>query len=105
MIRRGFWFATGALAGIAGYRRASRVARTLLPRADLLAPAGRRLAGQGARRAPRPGGQPGGQQGLDRADLGSGRATPGQRAAAGTAAFVRDVRAGMADYLDQHRRM
>ncbi len=101
MIRRGFWFATGALAGIAGYRRASRVARTLLPRADLLAPAGRRLAGQGARRAPRPGGQ----QCLDRADLGSGRATPGQRAAAGTAAFVRDVRAGMADYLDQHRRM
>ncbi|MGI9008004.1 MAG: hypothetical protein ACR2FU_17725, partial [Streptosporangiaceae bacterium] len=50
MIRRGLWFTAGAVAGIAGYRRAARAARTLLPEADLLAPLGRRIAGP-ARRA------------------------------------------------------
>ena len=50
MIRRGFWFTAGAVAGIAGYRRASRAARTLLPQAELLAPLGRRIAGPAARR-------------------------------------------------------
>ena len=107
MIRRGFWFATGAVAGIAGYRRASRAARTLLPRADLLAPLGRRIAGQAAR-VPGPAtgsGRPdqGGPHGQVRPLTGQGRAAAGQKAAAGTAAFVRDVRVGMADYLDQRR--
>jgi hypothetical protein len=79
MIRRGFWFAAGAVAGIAGYRRASRAVRTLLPQADLLTrgpAAGRAWAGRRAAR---------------------------QKAVAGTAAFVRDVRTGMADYLDSRR--
>jgi hypothetical protein len=79
VIRRGFWFVTGAVAGVAGYRRVSRAARMLLPQADLLSPRGRP-----AIRFSRDGGS-------------------GQRAAAGTAGFVRDVRAGMTDYLEQHR--
>ena len=81
MIRRGFWFAAGAVAGIAGYRRASRAVRTLLPQADLLA--------RGSASARRVAGQRG----------------AGQQAAAGTAAFVRDVRTGMADYLDSRGRI
>jgi hypothetical protein len=53
----------------------------------LLAPAVRRIAGEPATRALGPGVQ-----------LGSS-----QKAAAGTAAFIRDVRTGMADYLDSRR--
>jgi hypothetical protein len=82
VIRRGFWFAAGAVAGIAGYRRASRAVRTLLPQADLLAPLGR---GSGPSRA------------------GASRRGSNRKRIAGTAAFVRDVRTGMADYLDHHR--
>lgn len=81
MIRRGFWFAAGAVAGIAGYRRASRAVRTLLPEADLL--------GRGSA----PGRAAAGQRGA------------GQKAAAGTAAFIRDVRTGMADYQDSRSRI
>jgi hypothetical protein len=79
VIRRGFWFAAGAVAGIAGYRRASRAIRTLLPHTDLL------TRGPGSRRAR------------------AGQREASQKAAAGTAAFVRDVRTGMADYLDSRR--
>ncbi len=107
MIRRGFWFTAGAVAGIAGYRRVSRAARTLLPQADLLAPLGRRIAGPAARRVLAGGSGPASgqldsaaQHGQARRLAGPGRAAAGQKAAAGTAAFVRDVRAGMADYLD-----
>lgn len=100
MIRRGFWFATGAVAGIAGYRRASRAVRTLLPQADLLTPAGR-IAGRAARRALGPGAGLHEVTGPGTGTSQAGRA--GQRAAAGTAAFVRDIRIGMADYLDARR--
>jgi hypothetical protein len=106
VIRRGFWFAAGAVAGIAGYRRAARAAKTLLPYADLLAPTGRRVA---AGRVPaRALGAGAGQQSEDS----QGRSGPqtsqerplaGQTLTAGTAAFVRDVRIGMADYLDGRR--
>ena len=79
MIRRSFWLAAGAVLGIAGYRRVTRAARALLPHGDVL--------GQ-----------------LQRKPI---SATPGRRAVgrAGTEtiAFVRDVRTGMADYLDRHR--
>ena len=29
MIRRGFWLAAGAMLGVAGYRKATRLARTI----------------------------------------------------------------------------
>jgi hypothetical protein len=96
MIRRGFWLAAGAVLGVSGYRRASRLARTLTGQADarmLVAPGSRdqvaarpsgRLALRG--RAPR-------QR--------SGAAAVARVAAA--AGFVRDVRVGMAEYWDLHR--
>ena len=84
MIRRGMWLTAGAVLGIAGYRRVTRAAKALLPQGELL--------GQVARRP------------TARAHAAR---TPARRAAsrAGneTLAFVRDVRTGMADYLDRHR--
>lgn len=106
MIRRGFWFAAGAVAGVAGYRRAARAARSLLPRPGLSALTVRPVTGQSAAAAlPGPGRQgPGARRDeTGRLPGGSSRSSASKKAAAGTAAFVRDVRAGMADYLDQHR--
>lgn len=80
MIRRAIWLVLGAAAGIAGYRKLTRAAKTLLPQGELLGPAGHRAAGA--------------------ADP---RQASGRGHGAGTAAFVRDVRAGMADYLDRRR--
>lgn len=82
MIRRGFWLLAGAALGVTGYRRAARLGRTLVPE------------GRGV--APRPSRHTGRQ-------VLAGAALAGRGAAEG-AAFVRDVRDGMAEYLDrQHR--
>jgi hypothetical protein len=80
MIRRGFWLVAGAAIGVAGYRKATRLARTLTgqPTVPRLTQGG--TAG-GASRPVR---------------LGSGGRS--------TAAFVRDVRAGMAEYRAEHGR-
>jgi hypothetical protein len=79
MIRRGFWFTLGAVLGITGYRRVTRAAKALLPEGDRVGQLARRNgAGPPARSA-------------------------ASRASAGTVAFVRDVRSGMADYLDRQR--
>ncbi|MGN6795577.1 MAG: hypothetical protein ACTHJW_24565 [Streptosporangiaceae bacterium] len=79
MIRRGFWMLLGAAMGISGYRRITRAARALLqPGALVSHPQGRTQA------------------------IAPARGSAG-RAGAETIAFVRDVRAGMADYLDRHR--
>ena len=81
MIRRLIWLIIGAVLGITGYRRVSRAAKSLLPAPNLLAPLARRAPGAGqARPAARGGG-----------------------AGTGTVEFIRDVRAGMAEYLDRHR--
>jgi hypothetical protein len=79
VIRRSFWLTAGAVLGIAGYRRVTRTAKALLPQGELL--------GQ-LHRGPGPG------------TRGRGAAS---RAGTETIAFVRDVRTGMADYLDRHR--
>jgi len=79
MIRRGFWLLLGAALGISGYRRLTRAAKALLPHGQLIS----QLPGRTTAAAP------------------AGRAAG--RAGAETIAFVRDVRAGMTDYLDQHR--
>lgn len=81
MIRRGFWLAAGAVLGVTGYRKATRLARLITnppgaPRA--LAPGGRAVEAR-----PR---QP---------------LTARVGAAAG---FARDVRDGMAEYRDLHPR-
>ncbi len=65
MIRRAFWLGLGAVLGVAGYRRLSRLGRALTGSRN--GPAAIRAAGQ----------------------IGGG-----------TTSFVRDVRAGMAEYLD-----
>jgi hypothetical protein len=79
MIRRGFWLALGAALGVAGYRRAGRLARAIRPSAG-----GARL-GRG-----RAGGA--GRHGA------GGACAPG-----GAASFLRDVRDGMDEYLERRQ--
>jgi hypothetical protein len=78
VIRRGLWLAAGAVIGVTGYRRATRLARALT---------GQSAAAHTAQAARSP---------AHRAQS----ATAGLVSAAG---FARDVRDGMAEYLDLHR--
>jgi hypothetical protein len=78
MIRRGRWLLLGAVLGISGYRRLARAAKALMPQGELAS----QLSGRAEATGP------------------SRRAA--SRAGAETIAFVRDVRTGMADYLDRH---
>ena len=84
MIRRGFWLAVGATAGISGYRRAARLVRSLGPAPPAAPP--------GGRAAPRPD--------LTTRRILAGAAAAGRSTAEGVA-FARDVRDGMAEYLDR----
>jgi hypothetical protein len=85
MIRRGFWLATGAVLGVTGYRRLTRLARVLsVPRAP------------GTR--PLPGPMTGPQLLAP-----SVRGTSHVTRAIAAARFIRDVRDGMAEYRDLHR--
>jgi hypothetical protein len=100
MIRRGFWLAAGAVLGVTGYRKATRLARTLsrqgqAGRSAVVLPAAARasiaaqqtrlaLSGRAARRP-------------------AGRAATAAARAGSAAGFVRDVRDGMAEYWDLHR--
>lgn len=78
MIRRLFWLVAGAVLGVSGYRRASRLARAIRP-----------VAGRGAGPAGR--------------GPGPGGASKRRRSwARGTARFAGDVREGMELYLDRH---
>lgn len=85
MIRRGFWLVVGATVGITGYRRASRLVQSIVP-------AGRAAAPETAAVARR-------RVVTGRSVL-AGAARAGRGAAQG-AAFVRDVRDGMAEYVDR----
>jgi hypothetical protein len=80
MMRRLFWVIVGALLGVTGYRRVSRLARTFTP------------AALGGRR----GQAPGRPRSRDLADGGW---------ASGAALFARDVREGMDLYTDRHPRL
>lgn len=92
MIRRGFWVVTGAVLGVSGYRRVTRLAsmftgpKSAQSRPGRVAPA-RVASGRAAPRRVAPGG---------------GVRTHVARAVA-AAGFVRDVRDGMAEYWDLHR--
>jgi hypothetical protein len=84
MIRRGFWLLLGAVLGVTGYRRVSRLARAFAPASRASQPvarSGRRLELTGRR-------------------VLAGAARAGRSTAEGVA-FVRDVREGMAEYLDR----
>ncbi len=91
MIRRGFWLTAGAVLGITGYRRVTRLASALaVPRA----PGIRSLPGTGPTAGPQmlaPG----------PVDAAPRRSTAARVVAA--ARFVQDVRDGMAEYRDLHR--
>jgi hypothetical protein len=130
MIRRGFWLAVGATLGITGYRKATRLARTLTGQpatglagqrpGSVTGPGSAWLAGREERALPAAGqepdsaGQPaqraGASGGRQRAWLSAAHRNPAAppwpvRLVAGArvaAEFVRDVREGMADYRDLH---
>jgi hypothetical protein len=101
-MRRGLWLAAGAVLGVAGYRRATRMVDTLVrgePRG--VVPPGQHRAGAGSagRRAVRG----------PAAAASAGHSEPRRPAStaakiAATAGFVRDVRDGMAEYLELHHR-
>jgi hypothetical protein len=112
MIRRGFWLLAGAALGVTGYRRATRLARALTGQSMLGAPA---LAQQrsalrlsAAPRADHAGRAEPGTVPRQPAPVPAGPAPAARIAAAAArasaaAGFVRDVRAGMAEYWDLHR--
>jgi hypothetical protein len=87
MIRRGFWVAVGAAVGISGYRRASRLARTVFP----ARPGSALATGPGGRARPPV---------ITGRSLLAAAASAGRGTAQGVA-FARDVREGMAEYLDR----
>jgi hypothetical protein len=88
MIRRGFWLVVGATLGVSGYRRVSRLARSLTPAA-----AGTQVASRSAAMVSR-------RPVLTSRQVLTGAARAGRSTAEGMA-FVRDVRDGMAEYLDR----
>jgi hypothetical protein len=93
VIRRGMWLTVGAVLGVAGYRRATRLVDNLARgvAADAAKPAARgrpvpvtRIAAAGDAAPSRPA--------VNAARIGA------------AADFVRDVRDGVAEYLDLHHR-
>jgi hypothetical protein len=92
VIRRGFWLALGAALGVTGYRKASALARELVPPGRPARPGAGPLAPSGPARRPL----------LTSRQILGGAARAGRSAARG-AAFCRDVRDGMAEYLDRQR--
>lgn len=103
MIRRMFWLAAGAVLGITGYRRLARLARAIVPGvgagAGAVPPGGAARPGPGRlTRAGLPARLP--AQFLGRPASLPARLTGARQAGSQTMAFVRDVRVGMAEYLD-----
>lgn len=94
MMRRGLWLAAGAVIGVSGYRKAALLGRELTGRSrPSSARASGVIAGSALPRltAPVPARRP------------RGAAAAALAGAASAAGFVRDVRAGMAEYRDLHR--
>jgi hypothetical protein len=91
VIRRGFWLTAGAVLGVTGYRRATRLARAVVPASRPATTGVLTLAPEPLRRRPL----------LTSRQVLRGAARAGRSAAQG-AAFARDVRDGMAEYLDRH---
>jgi hypothetical protein len=89
VIRRGLWLVAGATIGVSGYRRASRLARSVFP----ARPGSALAVSAGAPDRPR-------TPAITGRSLLAAAATAGRGTAQGVA-FARDVRAGMAEYLDR----
>jgi|HubBroStandDraft_4_1064222.scaffolds.fasta_scaffold328409_2 hypothetical protein len=89
-MRRGFWLATGAVLGVAGYRKASRIARAVTGAA---VPAKMVSSGPRALNS--------GREARPAVALTVARTTGRVRSAA---SFARDVREGMAEYRELHGR-
>jgi hypothetical protein len=106
MIRRGFWVVTGAVLGVTGYRRVTRLASMLsVPKSARSRPGPGSAAGQ--RMLPTAPGRVLVQATPRRVAPGvlapgGGVRTNVARAVA-AAGFLRDVRDGMAEYWDLHR--
>jgi hypothetical protein len=92
MIRRGVWLVVGAAVGVSGYRRVSRLARSVVPSAA------------GTQVAPRAAGLVRRRPALSSRQVLAGAARAGRSTAEGVA-FVRDVRDGMAEYLDRQAQL
>jgi hypothetical protein len=93
MMRRGFWLAAGAVLGVAGYRKASRMARSVTGAAvpaRMLSSGPRALSSRHEARPPVP---------VTTVPLTVARTTGRVRSAA---SFARDVREGMAEYRELH---
>jgi hypothetical protein len=102
MIRRSVWLGLGAVLGIASYRRAERLVRSVTPaavpapqRAGLPGPAAGRIAPVQSAAGQYTAAQSAAGRIAARLAIRSARAI-----GAGTASFARDVRAGMTEYLD-----
>ena len=110
-MRRGLWLAAGAVLGVAGYRRATRMVDTLA-RGGLrgVVPPGQHRGGsRSAGRLPVHGSATTVSADLAGRPESAGHSAPGRPAStaakiAATAGFVRDVRDGMAEYLELHHR-
>jgi hypothetical protein len=89
MMRRGFWLAAGAVLGVAGYRKASRVARTITG-----APVPGRMLSSGPRAL---------KAGSEARPAGPA-AVPVAARIRSAVGFARDVREGMAEYRELHGR-
>jgi hypothetical protein len=91
VIRRGFWLVAGAVLGVTGYRKASQLARAVVPASRPAQTGVLTLAPQPPRRRPL----------LTSGQILRGAARAGRSAAQG-AAFARDVKDGVAEYLDRN---
>jgi hypothetical protein len=106
-MRRGLWLAAGAVLGVAGYRRATRMVDTLVRGGSV--PPGQHRGGVGSAGRPAAPGQAAVSATAAGRPDSAGHFTPGRPAStaakiAATASFVRDVRDGMAEYLELHHR-
>jgi hypothetical protein len=90
MMRRGFWLAAGAVLGVAGYRKASRLARSVTG-----APVPGRMLGPGSRARGAGSGEAGAPVPVT---------VPMGARIRSAASFARDVREGMAEYRELHGR-
>jgi hypothetical protein len=119
VIRRGFWLVTGAVLGVTGYRKVNKLARALTTgpgagsRVLRTAALGRHALGALPALAARQHALSARQNALavrqtrpvaEQAHPSAQRGLAQDNSSGGAAGFVRDVREGMAEYWDLHRR-
>jgi hypothetical protein len=108
MIRRGFWLAAGAVLGVTGYRKVTRIAQALTGREKLPGQQRRGRTATALTPAVRSAIQATATSRLALTSRGAERPEADRpptaiARAASAAGFIRDVREGMAEYRDLHR--